>query len=104
MKPTWCTLPHQVLSNVTKSVRQEVMFGRSKSDRKTKQTNHLLSSTIIPSNHGRKTKQTNHLLSSTIIPSNHGGAHSIELSHLHLINSCHILAMFTKHHLEFRGF
>jgi hypothetical protein len=106
MKPTWCTLPRQVLSNVTKSevetlwnqlgapflvkcfptlprVKQEVMFRTFESD--------------------RQPKQTNHLLSSTIIPSNHGGAHNIELSHLHLINSRRILAMFTNHHFKFRG-
>jgi hypothetical protein len=59
------------------------MFGRSKSD--------------------RQPKQTNHLLSSMIIPSNHGGGHNVKLFHLHLINSCNILAMFTKNHLKFKG-
>ncbi len=31
------------------------------------------------------------------------GYNSIKLSHLHLINSRHILAMFTNNHLEFKG-
>jgi hypothetical protein len=57
-------------------VKQEVMFGRSEND--------------------KQSKQTNHLLSSMIIPSNHGGGHSIKLSHLHLINSRNILAMLQR--------